>query len=196
MPDQRLSQHRVSMLTVCGIAELPEHDMRGVTDVLSILDPDTPEPDAFGAWPAHRRQLLRFHDEIEARPGVALPTSNDVAAILDYGRAIAAHPGEKHVLVHCHMGMSRSTAAMAMLIALEEPGLSGDDVFARVHDIRKRAWPNSLMVRMADEALGRNGDLLAAMRRLYGRQLVAFPTFGQSLRAIGRGAEVDMATAP
>ena len=45
-----MSDHRIALLTVCGIAELPDHDMRGVTDVLSILDPDMPEPDAFAAW--------------------------------------------------------------------------------------------------------------------------------------------------
>ncbi|HMN73605.1 MAG TPA: protein-tyrosine-phosphatase [Rhodoblastus sp.] len=191
-----MSDHRISLLTVCGIAELPEHDMRGVTDVLSILDPDMPEPAAFAAWPTHRRQVLRFSDEIAERPGAVLPTARDVAAILGYGRGVATHPGDKHVLVHCHMGMSRSTAAMGMLIAQDEPDLSGDEVFARVYDIRKRSWPNSLMVRMADDALGRGGDLFEAMRRLYGRQLVNFPTYAQSLRAIGRGAEVDMAIAP
>lgn len=191
-----MSDHRIALLTVCGIAELPEHDMRGVTDVLSILDPDMPEPDAFAAWPAHRRHLLRFNDQIDPGPNVVLPTERDIAAILDYGRGIAAHPGDKHLLVHCHMGMSRSTAAMATLIAQGEPNLSGDDVFSRVLAIRARTWPNSLMVRMADAALDRNGDLVAAMRRLYGRQLINFPTFGQSLRAIGRGAEVDMAIAP
>ncbi len=191
-----MSDHRISLLTVCGIAELPEHDMRGVTDVLSILDPDMPEPQAFGAWPAHRRHVLRFSDEIAQRPGVVLPTERDVAAILDYGRGIAGHPGDKHLLVHCHMGMSRSTAAMAMLIAQDEPALSGDEVFARVFEIRKRSWPNSLMVRMADAALGRDGDLVHGMRRLYGRQLVNFPTYAGSLRAIGRGAEVDLALSP
>ena len=191
-----MSDHRISLLTVCGIAELPEHDMRGVTDVLSILDPDMPEPQAFGAWPAHRRHVLRFHDEIAPRPGVVLPDASDIEAILAYGRAVSAHPGEKHLLVHCHMGMSRSTAAMGMLIAQSDPDLSGDEVFARVYDIRKRSWPNSLMVRFADEALGRDGDLFEAMRRLYGRQLVNFPTYAQSLRSIGRGAEVDMAIAP
>lgn len=190
-----MSDHRISLLTVCGIAELPEHDMRGVTDVLSILDPDMPEPAAFAAWPAHRRHVLRFHDEIASRPGGVLPRESDVAAILDYGRGIADHPGEKHLLVHCHMGMSRSTAAMGMLIAQDEPELTGDEVFERVFHIRKRSWPNSLMVRMADEALGRN-DLFEAMRRLYGRQLVNFPTYAESLRAIGRGAEVDMAIHP
>ena len=43
---------------------------------------------------------------------------------------------------------------MAMLIAQSDVSLSGDAVFARVYDIRKRSWPNSLMVRLADEALG------------------------------------------
>lgn len=194
--EHSMSDHRIALLTVCGIAELPEHDMRGVTDVLSILDPDMPEPAAFGAWPAHRRHVLRFSDEIAERPGVVLPTARDIAAILDYGRGVADHAGEKHLLVHCHMGMSRSTAAMGMLIAQSDPDLSGDAVFARVYDIRNRSWPNSLMVRLADEALGRDGDLFEAMRRLYGRQLVNFPTYAQSLRAIGRGAEVDMAIAP
>ncbi len=194
--EHSMSDHRIALLTVCGIAELPEHDMRGVTDVLSILDPDMPEPAAFGAWPTHRRHVLRFSDEIAERPGVVLPNARDVAAILDYGRGLAGHAGEKHLLVHCHMGMSRSTAAMAMLIAQSDPDLSGDAVFARVYDIRNRSWPNSLMVRLADEALGRDGDLFEAMRRLYGRQLVNFPTYAQSLRAIGRGAEVDLAITP
>lgn len=191
-----MSDHRISVLTVCGIAELPEHDMCGVTDVLSILDPDMPEPQAFGAWPAHRRHVLRFSDEIAPRPGAILPTARDVAAILDYGRGVAAHPGDKHLLVHCHMGMSRSTAAMGMLIAQSDASLSGEAVFTRVYDIRKRSWPNSLMVRLADDALGRGGDLFEGMRRLYGRQLVNFPTYAESLRAIGRGAEVDLAIAP
>ena len=54
-------------------------------------------------------------------------------------------------------------------------------------------FPDYDMVRMADAALGRDGDLFEGMRRLYGRQLINFPTYAQSLRAIGRGAEVDVA---
>ncbi|MFV0279937.1 MAG: tyrosine phosphatase family protein [Rhodoblastus sp.] len=188
--------HRISLLTVCGIAELPEHDMRGVTDVLSILDPETSVPTAFDAWPDHRRHVLRFHDEIAPGAGVVLPNERDILAILAYGRGLAEHPGDKHVLVHCHMGMSRSTAALATLIAQNEPDLPGDAIFARVYEIRNRTWPNSLMVRLADEALGRKGDLFEAMRRLYGRQLLNFPTYAHSLRSIGRGAEVELAIAP
>lgn len=186
----------LSSLTVCGIAELDAHTTRGVTDVLTILDPDMPDPPAFAGWPAHRRTLLRFNDEIDPRPGIVLPTVKDIDAILAYGRALAGHPGDKHLLVHCHMGMSRSTAAMATLIAQAEPQTDADAIFERILSIRSRTWPNSLMVRMADEALGRRGSMMTAMRKIYGKQLVNFPTFGDSLRSIGRGAEVDMAIAP
>ncbi len=191
-----MSLRLTSALAVCGIAELDAHTERGVTDVLSILDPDMPDPVAFDVWPAHRRTVLRFHDEIAPRPGVVLPDASDIEAILAYGRAVSAHPGEKHLLVHCHMGMSRSTAAMAMLLAQAEPDAINDAVFERVYAVRARSWPNSLMVRLADEALGRKGELFDAMRRLYGRQLVNFPTYAQSLRSIGRGAEVEMAIRP
>lgn len=191
-----MSDHILSTLAVCGIAELDAHGARGVTDVLSILDPDLPDPPAFAAWPAHRRTVLRFNDEIDPAPGIVLPAAPDVDAILAYGRKIKTHPGEKHLLVHCHMGMSRSTAAMAMLLAQDEPQTPAEAIFERVRGIRARSWPNSLMVRLADAALGRQGEMLAALRRLYGRQLRTFPTFGDSLRSIGRGAEVDMAEAP
>ncbi len=188
-----MTRSLLSALTVCGIAELDVQTTRGVTDVLSLLDPDMPDPPGFAAWPEHRRTLLRFHDEIEPKPGIVLPAPEHIDAILAYGRAFERHPGEKHLLVHCHMGMSRSTAAMAALIAQAEPRTDADTIFERVFAIRQRSWPNSLMVRMADDALGRGGSLVMGMRRLYGRQLVNFPTYGQSLRTIGRGVEVDLA---
>ena len=34
----------VSLLTICGLDELASHSTQGVTHVLSILDPDWPEP--------------------------------------------------------------------------------------------------------------------------------------------------------
>jgi predicted protein tyrosine phosphatase len=188
-----MAAHLLSTLTVCGIPELDSHTTSGVTDVLSILDPAMPDPPGFAKWPAHRRTILRFHDDISERPGVILPERDDIAAILDFGRGLSGHPGEKHLLVHCHMGLSRSTAAMATLLAQAEPEIDADEIFGRIHAIRPQAWPNSLMVRMADEALERRGALVTAMRRLHGRQVAAFPTFVQGLRSIGRGEEIDMA---
>ena len=36
----------ISLLTICGLEELEQHRARGVTHVLSILDPDWPDPQA------------------------------------------------------------------------------------------------------------------------------------------------------
>jgi predicted protein tyrosine phosphatase len=103
-----------SALTVCGLDELEGHGAWGVSHVLSILDPDWPEPAAFEAFGPHFRATFRFHDAIEAAPGVVLPKKTDVEAILAFGR----DAGEiSHLLIHCHAGVSRSTAATLMILA-------------------------------------------------------------------------------
>ena len=60
-------------LTICGIPELDEHCAAGVTHVLSILDPDTPDPPAFAAFAPHHRLALRFYDIIETLPDRLAP---------------------------------------------------------------------------------------------------------------------------
>src|ERR1700739_771338 len=104
-------------ITICGIDELVDYSDARVTHVLSILDPSTPEPDAFGAYAEHARLELRFHDVIEENvPGSHSPHPHHIGALLEFGRdLIGRPPGETHLLVHCHMGISRSTAAALLL---------------------------------------------------------------------------------
>ncbi|MEE1611074.1 tyrosine phosphatase family protein [Microvirga sp. CF3016] len=186
----------IQMLTVCGIAELPDQRDRSVTHVLSILDPDHPDPEAFGAYDPHHRTILRFHDIIEPVPGMILPTPKDVEAVLQFGTEVArggAEHAEGHLLVHCHMGVSRSTAAMLTLMAQANPHESEDVLFERLAEIRPQAWPNSLMVDFADDLLSRNGRLTDALRRHYGRQIRRMPNYVQLMHDLGRGREVEMA---
>jgi predicted protein tyrosine phosphatase len=184
----------VSLLTVCGLDELAEHSMRGVTHVLSILDPDWPEPDAFRAYDPHHRTTLQFHDVIEPAPGLILPDVHHVEAIFSFGYSLArdAGRGEGHLLVHCHMGISRSTAAMLVLLAQAHPQEHEERLFERLRAIRPQAWPNLRMVAFADELLGRGGRLTAALGRHYARQLAAQPWVEEAMRRGGRGREVDM----
>ena len=178
-----------STLTICGLDELDGHAARGVTHVLSILDPDWPEPEAFLAFDPHFRATLRFHDAIEPAPGVALPQMSDVEKILAFGRDAG---GIAHLLIHCHAGVSRSTAAMLMIVAQAHPDESEDLVADRLLAIRPQAWPNSRMIGFADELLGRAGRLLAAVSRIYACRLEAQPEFGEMMRRGARGREVDM----
>lgn len=183
-------------LTICGLDELGDHRARDVTHVLSILDPEYPVPDDFGAYDSHQRTTLYFHDVIEPNGRTVLPGRDHVEAILDFGRALAADTAGQHgahLLVHCHQGISRSTAAAAMLIAQADSGLDEASIFAQLLSVRRQAWPNSLMIAFADELLGRDGRLSAALAGLYAKQLGKQPEIEFFMREHGRGPEVDMA---
>ena len=186
----------ISTLTICGLEELDSYSARGVTHVLSILDPDWPEPKPFWAYDPHHRTTLHFHDAIEPAPGIVLPEPEHVDAILDFGRNLgedAAYRDEGHLLVHCHMGVSRSTAAMAMLLAQVHPGESEEGIFQRIISIRPQAWPNLRMIEFADDLLGRAGRLTSAAGQLYARQLADKPHLGEVMRRLNRVREVDLA---
>jgi hypothetical protein len=42
-----MNPQSISLITICGLDELKDHSARGVSHVLSILDPSWPEPEAF-----------------------------------------------------------------------------------------------------------------------------------------------------
>ncbi len=183
-------------LTICGIEELPAQRDRKVTHVLSLLDPELPELEAFATYARHHRTTLRFHDIIAAAPDRVMPRPDHVAAILDFGADFQARQeadATPHLLVHCHMGISRSTAAMLTLMAQANPGEAAEDLLARLVAIRPQAWPNSQMIGFADDQLGRKGELTAALGRHYGRQLRNQPRYTEWMTALGRQAELDMA---
>ena len=181
-------------ISVCGIEELTGHRETGVSHVLSILDPEWPVPEAFGAFGEHERLELRFHDVIEEAPGRAVPREEHVAALLRFGRDLAAEPPPSaHLLVHCHAGISRSTAAMALVLAQALPHLPAERIMAELLRIRAKAWPNLRLVEMGDAALGRGGELVAAAREVYRLQLDARPQLAEFMEAAGRGREVRAA---
>jgi len=104
----------------------------------------------------------------------------------------AAAREDGHLLVHCHMGISRSTAAMLMLLAQARPQEAGDTLLEHLRAIRPQAWPNLRMIEFADGLLGRSGRLTTALGRHYARQLAARPDLAGPMRRAGRGREVDM----
>jgi predicted protein tyrosine phosphatase len=186
-------------LTICGLDELGDHSARAVTHVLSILDPNWPEPEAFWTYDPHHRIEMHFNDAIEPGPGIELPQARHVEEILAFGntfqRDLAARR-EAHLLIHCHAGISRSTAAMTALLTQADPEETEERIFERLVAIRPKAWPNSLMIGFADNLLGRGGRLTAALRRHYGRRLLLRPELADVMAGLNRAREVDMAVMP
>lgn len=179
-------------LTVCGIEELDAHCSTNASHVLSILDPDRAVPEAFGTYGEHAKLELRFHDIIAPSAGEIAPTPEHVEALLAFGRGLQAEHGA-HLLVHCHAGISRSTAAMVLILAQAMPDQPAEAILGLVHSIREKAWPNIRVIEIGDAMLGRQGTLVAATHALHGLQLVRRPHLGDYMRGLGRGREVDVA---
>ena len=179
---------------ICGIDELAARSGHGITHVLSLVDPELPEMEHFESYGSMRRLVLKMHDIIEPKPGMVLPDASHMKSILEFGHLVESESNSfGSLLVHCHMGVSRSTAAMVAIMAQAHPEEDEDNVFETLRRIRPQAWPNSLMIGYADEQLDRGGKLKAALRRHYAAQLREMPDTGKWMATLGRQREVDMA---
>ncbi len=179
-------------ITVCGIEELAGHCEAGVTHVLSILDPGHPEPTAFGEYGEHVRLELRFNDIIDETPDMQPPSPLHVEQLLGFGRTLPTED-DAHLLVHCHAGISRSSASMALLLAQALPDCPGDAIFSELLRIRPRIWPNLRILELGDATLDRRGDLIAAAAGVYRRQLDDRPELAELYGSSGRGREIRAA---
>jgi predicted protein tyrosine phosphatase len=178
-------------LTICGIDELACCCAAGVTHVLSILDPGSPEPPDLNTFAVDRRLKLRFHDIIEPHPGWTAPECWDVDLLLAFGRDLASR--DTHLLIHCHAGISRSTAAATLVMAQAQPDRPADDVLREVTRLRPRAWPNLRILELGDAILGRQGEIVRAAHLHYRRALEREPWLADAMIGGGRGREVAAA---
>ena len=175
-------------ITIVGLDELSALDRHAFSHVVSILDPDYPEPSVLADFSADNRSVLRFDDILRAEAGMQPPDDDDVTEILALGDRLLAD-GARHVLVHCHAGISRSTATAAIFMAQHNPG-SERAAFEAVRRVRPRSWPNSLIVRLADARLGRQGALIAAMQDHHAVVSRTYPDLAAMLSIHGRAHEV------
>ncbi len=132
---------------------------------ITLVSPEAEVP----ALPVGRRLVLRFHDIAGPADGLIPPDAALVGRLLDFARAWS--PEEGPLLIHCHAGVSRSTAA-AYAVACDRAGPGREAALAAgLRGLSPSATPNRLLVALADDILGRRGDMSAAVA------------------AIGRGAE-------
>jgi predicted protein tyrosine phosphatase len=73
------------------------------------------------------------------------------------------------------MGISRSSAALAVLLARVGPEVAAARVWEEVLRLRERVWPNLRLIELGDATLGRQGELIAALVGVYRRQLDRYP---------------------
>jgi predicted protein tyrosine phosphatase len=115
-----------------------------------------------------------------------------VQRLLVFGREVGETP-EAHLLVHCRSGVSRSTAAAALILMQANPEWPASASLDAVAPIRPRAWPNLLILELGEALLGRNGEIVAAVGALYRRVLLRDPEFVRHMLELGRQREVSAA---
>lgn len=130
--------------------------------LVSLLDPetmiDTPEGIERGL---HLR--LSVNDIAEPNDMLVSPSESHVSDLIAF---IRAWDQRSPMLVHCWAGISRSTAAAFIALCALNEELPEDDLARLVRARGAHAHPNRLMVRIADDLLGRKGRMRAAVEAL------------------------------
>jgi predicted protein tyrosine phosphatase len=148
------------MIHVCSLARLhatvEETGARRVVtlmrDVELVRRPATIE-DAY-----HLR--LRLDDISEPLDGYTVPAAEHIAELLAFMRAWdRAAP----LVMHCYAGVSRSTAGAFVSACALNPRRSEIDIARDIRRLSPTATPNIRIVTLADQMLGRDGRMVAAV---------------------------------
>jgi len=148
-------------MIICGIPEVAQHSSDQVTHVLSVISPADRLPPALAEFLDIDHEVIRFHDVLAEGADHTACSQEHIGRILRFGERAHAAPGSR-MLIHCHSGVSRSTAAAAILMAQYAPGRE-EEAFLRLMELRGWAWPNTRMIEIADQLLERNGRLLSGL---------------------------------
>jgi predicted protein tyrosine phosphatase len=134
------------------------------TDLISLTDPSI-SADRVPRFPWEARVLQhQFYDG--DNPDSHAPTGKIVAELIEFldDWVIRQAAGQKpRLLVHCHMGASRSPAVAYLALTMLLGPAREDDAFQHLLTITNKPWPNIVIIRLADELLDRQGKLIAPL---------------------------------
>jgi predicted protein tyrosine phosphatase len=139
--------------------------------LVSWLAPGAAPPELGGPLAPQRRLALSSHDIAAPREGLVPPAREHLLQLIAFADAWS---GAAPMLLHCWAAVSRSTAAAYAVACRKRPDLCEAELARRLRALSPEATPNPLIVRLADELLGRDGRMSAA------------------IGAIGRGAEAAL----
>lgn len=113
---------------------------------------------------AARHLKLGMNDITFAGTGdLIAPQESHVLQIIDFART---WDQSSPLLIHCWMGVSRSPAAALIAALAVHPRQDDVDLTERLRLASPFATPNARLVEIADDVLGRNGNLVRAVRQI------------------------------
>ncbi|ACL61465.1 tyrosine phosphatase family protein [Methylobacterium nodulans] len=155
-------------LYVCSLSHLPETVAAcGASHVVTLINVGTPVVRPASIAPDNHL-FIGVSDITAPMVDHVLPERTHVEQLIAFVRAWGrAQP----LVLHCYAGISRSTAAAYIAVCALRPERDEAELAQALRAASPSATPNARLVAVADEILGRDGRMIAA------------------IAAIGRGAD-------
>ncbi len=151
------------MLYVCSLSKLQQVvDEVEATHLVTVLNPemDMERPKRIAP---ERHLRLNLNDIAGTLPGFKLASEQQVQQLIDF---VHAWDRETPMVVHCWAGVSRSTASAYIAACCLRPDMSEIDLAKALREASPRATPNSHLIALADDLLGRDGRMVKAIEAL------------------------------
>src|SRR5580704_4096891 len=153
------------MIHVCSLARLHETVAdTGARHVVSLIGDEGHVVRPHSVAPENHLRL-RLHDISAPLDGYIMPGEEHVADLI---RFVRGWDRRAPLVVHCYMGISRSTASAYASVCALNPQRGEDDIARALRQASPTATPNIRIVSLADNLLGRNGRMIAAIEGIGG----------------------------
>jgi predicted protein tyrosine phosphatase len=152
-----------AMIHVCSLARLHETvEDTGAHHVVSLIgdEGNVVRPDAVAP---ENHLWLRLHDISSPLDGYIMPGEEHVADLI---RFVRGWDRRAPMVVHCYMGISRSTASAYASVCALNPQRDEASIAQALRRASPTATPNIRIVSLADKLLGRQGRMVAAIETI------------------------------
>lgn len=151
------------MIHVCSLSRLQQTvEDTGARHVVSLIGDEARLQRPANVAPEHHLWLC-LHDISAPLDGYIMPGEQHVATLLDFVRG---WDRKAPLVVHCYMGISRSTASAYASVCALNPHRDEQSIAWALRRASPTATPNARIVSLADHLLGRRGRMIAAIESI------------------------------
>ncbi len=148
------------MIHVCSLAALaPTVQATGASHILTVMG-DISRVQRPASVLEANHLMIAMDDISEPADGFVTPSEDHIEKVLAFVRGWNR---QAPLVVHCYAGISRSTASAFAAACALNPHRDEMAIARQMRSASPTAYPNRLIVSLADRALGRDGRMLRAL---------------------------------
>jgi len=151
------------MIHVCSLAALPSTvEATGARHILTVMG-NVSKVQRPSSVLEENHLMISMDDIVEPADGFVAPSSAHIETALAFVRK---WDRSAPLVIHCYAGISRSTASAFMTACALNPDRDELSIARQIRAASPSAYPNRLIVSLADKVLGRDGRMLDALNKI------------------------------